>query len=87
MNFPGLFCVVKGGGAVEGGLLFHWVWYVLRSDNSKYYVNLGPLIPAGLICHGTEDASYSWWLRSSSCPIVQGHKKTFKTWYPAGLLS
>jgi len=34
---------------------------------------------------GIEDASYPRWLRSSSCPIVQGRKKTFKTWYPAGL--
>lgn len=65
---------------VEGGVLFHWVWYGFVSDNSKYYVNFGPLIPAGLISHGIEDALNPWWLRSSSNSIVQGRKKTFKTW-------
>jgi hypothetical protein len=98
----------KGGGAVEGGLLLHWVWNGFRSDNSKYYVNLHPvsllgrLEPKhGLADHsefmrcimnyeglpiGIDDASYSWWLRFSSFPIVQGREEILKTWYPAGLL-
>ena len=79
-------CKLKGGGALAGGLLFDWVWYGLGSDNSKYYVNLDLRVPGDLISHGTDYAPYPRWLRSSSCPIVQGHKKTFKAWYFAGLL-